>query len=72
MDSAAEAFRKNEARLKNLSLKPSEYVHRQIRVTPYPHELEQRPRMARSVRLGWKRRHEGALQLRPQVLQFVR
>ena len=38
MDSAAEAFRKNEARLKKLSLKPSEYVHRQIRVTPYPHE----------------------------------
>lgn len=38
MDSAAEAFRKSEARLRNLSLKPSEYVQRQVRVTPYPHE----------------------------------
>jgi len=38
MDSAAEAFRKNEERLQKLSLKPSEYVRRQIRVTPYPHE----------------------------------
>ena len=38
LDSAAEAFRKNEERLKKLSLKPSEYVGRQIRVTPYPHE----------------------------------
>src|SRR3954464_14453338 len=38
MDSAAEAFRRNEERLQNASLKPSEYVRRQIRVTPYPHE----------------------------------
>jgi predicted TIM-barrel fold metal-dependent hydrolase len=38
MDSAADAFRKNEARLQKLSLKPSEYVQRQVRVTPYPHE----------------------------------
>ncbi|NJN51687.1 MAG: amidohydrolase family protein, partial [Gammaproteobacteria bacterium] len=38
MDSAAEAFRKSEERLKKLSLKPSQYVARQIRVTPYPHE----------------------------------
>jgi predicted TIM-barrel fold metal-dependent hydrolase len=38
MDSAADAFRKNEERLQKLELKPSEYVHRQIRVTPYPHE----------------------------------
>jgi predicted TIM-barrel fold metal-dependent hydrolase len=38
MDSAAEAFRRNEERLQNASLKPSEYVKRQIRVTPYPHE----------------------------------
>jgi predicted TIM-barrel fold metal-dependent hydrolase len=37
MDSAADAFGKEE-RLQNLSLKPSEYVRRQIRVTPYPHE----------------------------------
>ena len=38
MDSAADAFRKNEERLQKLELKPSEYVLRQIRVTPYPHE----------------------------------
>ena len=38
MDSAADAFGKNEVRLQKLSLKPSEYVRRQIRVTPYPHE----------------------------------
>lgn len=38
MDSAALAFVKNEERLQKLSLKPSEFVRRQIRVTPYPHE----------------------------------
>jgi predicted TIM-barrel fold metal-dependent hydrolase len=38
MDSAATAFVKNEERLQKLSLKPSEYVQRQVRVTPYPHE----------------------------------
>jgi uncharacterized protein len=38
MDSAADAFTKNEERLRNLSLKPSEFVRRQVRVTPYPHE----------------------------------
>jgi len=38
MDAAAVAFYKNEERLHSLSLKPSEYVQRQIRVTPYPHE----------------------------------
>jgi predicted TIM-barrel fold metal-dependent hydrolase len=38
MDSAAEAFRRNEERLQNLSLKPSEVVQRQVRATPYPHE----------------------------------
>ncbi len=38
LDSAAEAFRKNELRLQRLSLRPSEFVRRQIRVTPYPHE----------------------------------
>ena len=37
MDSAADAFGK-EDRLQKLSLKPSEFVRRQIRVTPYPHE----------------------------------
>src|SRR5205807_9935612 len=36
MRSAAEAFVKNEVRLQNLSLKPSEFVRRQVRVTPYP------------------------------------
>jgi len=38
MDSAAIAFVKNEERLQKLSLKPSEFVRRQVRVTPYPHE----------------------------------
>ncbi|HEY2781014.1 MAG TPA: amidohydrolase family protein [Steroidobacteraceae bacterium] len=38
MDSAAAAFVKNEPRLQRLSLKPSEFVQRQVRVTPYPHE----------------------------------
>jgi uncharacterized protein len=38
MDSAAEAFRRNEERLQNLSLQPSEFVRRQVRATPYPHE----------------------------------
>ncbi len=38
LDSAAEAFRKNEERLQQLELRPSEYITRQVRVTPYPHE----------------------------------
>jgi predicted TIM-barrel fold metal-dependent hydrolase len=38
MDSAAMAFVKNEERLQKLSMKPSDYVKRQVRVTPYPHE----------------------------------
>lgn len=38
MDSGAMAFVKNEERLQKLSLKPSEFVRRQVRVTPYPHE----------------------------------
>ena len=38
MDSAAHAFTRNEERLQKLSLKPSEFVHRQLRVAPYPHE----------------------------------
>jgi predicted TIM-barrel fold metal-dependent hydrolase len=38
MDSAHNAFYKNEERLQKMSLKPSEYVKRQVRVTPYPHE----------------------------------
>ncbi|HVY87483.1 MAG TPA: amidohydrolase family protein [Hyphomonadaceae bacterium] len=38
MDSAAQAFIRNEERLQKLSMKPSEFVKRQVRVTPYPHE----------------------------------
>ncbi len=38
LDSALDAFRKNEERLQRLSLRPSEYVRRQVRVTPYPAE----------------------------------
>ena len=38
MDSAANAFMRNETRLQQLSAKPSELVRRQLRVTPYPHE----------------------------------
>jgi YihY family inner membrane protein len=38
LDSAHEAFRKNEERLQRMDMKPSEYVRRQVRVTPYPHE----------------------------------
>lgn len=38
MESAFDAFRKREERLQRLSLRPSEYVRRQIRATPYPAE----------------------------------
>jgi predicted TIM-barrel fold metal-dependent hydrolase len=38
LDTAFEAFAKGEERLRKLELKPSEYVGRQIRVTPYPSE----------------------------------
>jgi predicted TIM-barrel fold metal-dependent hydrolase len=38
MDSAQDAFHRHEERLQKLSLRPSEYVRRQVRVTPYPHE----------------------------------
>ena len=38
MESAVEAFAKSEERLRQLELRPSEYVRRQIRVTPYPAE----------------------------------
>ncbi len=38
MESAVEAFGRHEERLRKLSLRPSEYVQRQIRVTPYPTE----------------------------------
>jgi predicted TIM-barrel fold metal-dependent hydrolase len=54
LDSGAEAFRKNEERLQRLSLKPSELVRRQVRVTPYPHEPA-----------GWIVKHTG-----PEVAMF--
>jgi predicted TIM-barrel fold metal-dependent hydrolase len=38
MESAFDAFARHEERLQELSLRPSEYVHRQIRATPYPTE----------------------------------
>ena len=38
LDSAFEAFSRHEDRLQDLTLKPSEYVERQVRVTPYPTE----------------------------------
>jgi predicted TIM-barrel fold metal-dependent hydrolase len=38
MESAVEAFGRHEERLQQLSLRPTEYVQRQIRVTPYPTE----------------------------------
>jgi uncharacterized protein len=38
MESAFEAFSRHEERLRALSLRPSEYVSRQVRVTPYPTE----------------------------------
>jgi predicted TIM-barrel fold metal-dependent hydrolase len=38
LDAAHEAFARSEERLRRLSLRPSEYVVRQIRVTPYPTE----------------------------------
>ena len=38
MESAFDAFARHEERLQKLSLRPSEYVHRQVRATPYPTE----------------------------------
>lgn len=38
LDSAYDAFLRHEQRLQKLSLRPSEYVQRQIRATPYPTE----------------------------------
>jgi predicted TIM-barrel fold metal-dependent hydrolase len=38
MESAFDAFERHEDRLKALSLRPSEYVRRQIKATPYPTE----------------------------------
>jgi predicted TIM-barrel fold metal-dependent hydrolase len=38
MESAFEAFSRHEERLQALSMRPSDYVHRQVRFTPYPTE----------------------------------
>jgi predicted TIM-barrel fold metal-dependent hydrolase len=38
MESAFDAFARHEDRLRELSLRPSEYVRRQVRFTPYPTE----------------------------------
>jgi len=38
MEAAFEAFARHEDRLRGLSLRPTEYVRRQIRFTPYPTE----------------------------------
>ena len=38
MESAIDAFERHEERLQKLSLRPTEYIERQIRVTPYPTE----------------------------------
>ncbi len=38
MESAFDAFARHEQRLQQLSLRPSEYVCRQVRATPYPTE----------------------------------
>jgi predicted TIM-barrel fold metal-dependent hydrolase len=38
MESAFDAFERHEERLQNLSMRPSDYVRRQVRATPYPTE----------------------------------
>ncbi len=38
MESAFDAFVRHEERLQALSMRPSDYVHRQVRFTPYPTE----------------------------------
>jgi predicted TIM-barrel fold metal-dependent hydrolase len=38
LDTTVDAFSRNEERLRRLEFRPSEYVRRQVRVTPYPHE----------------------------------
>ena len=38
LDAAMDAFGRHESRLQSLALRPSEYVERQVRVTPYPTE----------------------------------
>ena len=38
MEAAFDAFARHEERLRALSMRPSDYVRRQVRVTPYPTE----------------------------------
>ena len=38
LEAAFDAFERHEQRLKNLTLRPSDYVRRQVRVTPFPTE----------------------------------
>ena len=38
LDAAMEAFGRHEQRLQKLSLRPSEFMERQVRVTPFPTE----------------------------------
>jgi uncharacterized protein len=38
LEAAMDAFDRHEDRLKKLSLRPGDYVRRQVRVTPYPTE----------------------------------
>jgi uncharacterized protein len=54
MESAIDAFGRHEERLRALSLRPSEYVRRQVRATPYPTED-----------VGWIIRESG-----PEVCMF--
>jgi predicted TIM-barrel fold metal-dependent hydrolase len=54
MEAAFEAFVRHEDRLRALSLRPTEYVRRQIRFTPYPTED-----------VGWIIEHSG-----PEVCMF--
>jgi predicted TIM-barrel fold metal-dependent hydrolase len=54
MESAFDAFVKHEERVRSLELRPSEYVRRQMRFTPYPTED-----------VGWIVREAG-----PEVLMF--
>ena len=72
MESALEAFAKTEERLRQLALRPSEYVRRQIRVTPVPdragrldHRAGRRGGLPVLLRLSARRR-------RPQPDQALR
>jgi len=38
LEAAMDAFERHEQRLQQLTLRPSDYIHRQVRVTPYPTE----------------------------------